>query len=102
MRALLAANMAESVLEKIPHVLDRAERLTNHDPDDKRYQRMRWRLMIVRAIAFIKLGRERDACASWKEAETYRVSTTIESESIPEITRALGFEIEKFCIEGNE
>ena len=102
MRALLAANMAESVLEKIPHVLDRAERLTNHDPDDKRYQRMRWRLMIVRAIAFIKLGREGDACASWKDAETYRASTSIESESIPEITRALGFEIEEFCIEGNE
>jgi len=98
MRALLAANMEQSVIEKLPHALERAKRLTDHDPDDKRYQTMRWRLMVIRAIAFIRLEQERDACTSWKDAESYRKSASLTSKSVPEITRTLGFEIEEFCI----
>lgn len=100
MRALLAADSPNTVLNMLPDILLRAERLINHDPDNRVYRRQKWRILVLRAIAQKKLGQDGDACLSWLEADEYRPVVPLDPISVPEATEDLSFRIEKFCETG--
>ena len=74
-----------------------ARQLTDYDSENKEWKDIRLRVLILKAIAEYRLGRERDACASWQAAEEYRLSAELPERSVPNITKGIGFEIQSFC-----